>query len=51
MKPVLLLLIAIASVMTAQKREADRPAPINPTDELIDRELIQDEQTEIPPHE
>ena len=53
MKPILLLLIALALVITAQMRE--RPSnPIGPTDELIDQELLQNEQTEqteSPPHE
>ena len=54
MKAILLLLIALALVMTAQKREFDVQNPIGPTDELIDRELMQDEQleqTKSPPHE
>jgi len=54
MKAILLLLIAIALVMTAQMREKSTPDAINPTDELIDRELMeneQHEQTKSPPHE
>lgn len=43
MKAILLLLIALALVMTAQMREHQRANPIGPTDELIDRELLQDE--------
>ena len=54
MKAILLLLIAIALVMTAQMREKSAPDAINPTDELIDRELTENEQreqTKSPPHE
>ena len=54
MKPVLLLLIALLLVLTAHAREQNAPDAINPMDELIDRELMQDEhreQTESPPHE
>lgn len=54
MKAILLLLIALALVLTAQKREFDAQNPIGPTDELIDRSLMQDkqhEQTTSPPHE
>ena len=51
MKPVLLLLIALFLVLTAHTREHGAPDAINPTDELLDRELMQDEQTESPPHE
>ena len=54
MKPLLLLLIALFLVLTAHMRENGAPDPINPTDELIDRELLQDtqrEQTKSPPHE
>ena len=43
MKPVLLLLIALLLVLTAHMRENDVPDAINPMDELIDRELMQDE--------
>ena len=46
MKPVLLLLIALLLVLTAHAREMGAPDAINPTDELIDRELLQDEQHE-----
>lgn len=46
MKAILLLLIAIALVMTAQMRENAPADPIGPTDELIDRALLQDEQTD-----
>ena len=46
MKPVLLLLIALLLVLTAHMRENDVPDAINPMDELIDRELFQDEQCE-----
>ena len=41
MKAVLIFLIAVALVLTAQMRESRYADPINPTDELIDRELIQ----------
>ena len=46
MKAILLLLIALFLVLTAHARERGAPDPINPTDELIDRELLQDEQRE-----
>lgn len=46
MKPVLLLLIALLLVLTAHMRETVTPDPINPTDELIDRELLQDNEHE-----
>ena len=48
------LLIALLLVLTAHMRENDVPDAINPMDELIDRELMQDEhrkQTKSPPHE
>ena len=54
MKAILLLLIAVALVMTAQMREKSAPDAINPTDELIDRELTENEQreqTKSPPYE
>ena len=44
MKVLLIFLITIASVTSVQKREYNCPVPINPTDELIDRELLQDTQ-------
>ena len=53
MKPLLLLLIALFLVLTAHMRENGAPDAINPADELIDWELLQEhilEQTEIPPH-
>ena len=54
MKPILLLLIALLLVFTAHMRENAAPDAINPADELIDREFLQDtqrEQTKSPPHE
>ena len=46
MKPILLLLIALFLVLTAHARENGAPDAINPTDELIDRELLHNEQHE-----
>jgi len=46
MKAILLLLIALLLVLTAQMRENGAPDPLNPTDELIDQELLQDEHHE-----
>lgn len=48
MKPILLLLIALALVMTAQMRERQRSNPIGPTDEIIDMELIEDSRQDFP---
>jgi len=50
MKAILLLLIALFLVLTAHMRENNAPDAINPADELIDRELLQEhitEQTEM----
>lgn len=54
MKAILLLLIAISLVLTAHVRENGVAPSISPTDELIDRVLLQDkftEQTENLPHD
>ena len=54
MKAILLLLIAVFLVLTAHMRENTASDPINPTDELISRELLQTEsadQTKGPPHD
>ena len=41
MKPILIFLVAIALILTAQMRESVEPDTINPSDELINRELIE----------
>ena len=51
MKAILLLLIAVFLVLTAHIRENTASDPISPTEELIDRALLQAEQTKCPPHD
>ena len=48
MKAILLLLIALFLVLTAHARETGAPDPISPADELIDRELLQEEEQKQP---
>ena len=49
MKAILLLLIAIALVLTAEMRESQRSNPIGPADELIDIELMEEAEPQPAP--